>query len=182
MLIEAIAVVLLAVLNGFFALSEMALMTSRPSRLKNLAQTSRRAQLALALTQQPEQFLSTMQVFITLISIGTGTALGADLGERIAHSMSGYSHPWLVAYAVPIGVTISVAGITFINMLLGELLPKRIALVDPERLAIAVAVPVRFMVWLASPFAYVLIRITRFILRLARLDRASREFHELAPR
>jgi putative hemolysin len=175
MLIQAIAVVLLAVLNGFFALSEMALMTSRPSRLKNLAQTSRRAQQALALMQQPEQFLSTMQVFITLLSIGTGAALGAALGDRIGHALQGMDLGWLSVYAEPVGVTLSVAGITFANMLLGELLPKRIALVNPERIAVAVALPVRVMTWIAAPFAFVLIRITRWILRLTRLNRASRE-------
>ena len=71
MLIEIVAVILLALLNGFFALSEMALMTSRPSRLKSLAHEGHRTHAALALIEQPEQFLSTVQVFICLLSIGT---------------------------------------------------------------------------------------------------------------
>ena len=175
MITEVTLVVFLAVLNGFFALSEMALMTSRKLRLKRLAQTSRRAQLALDLAQQPEQFLSTVQVFITLIGIGTGTALGVRLGEDIAHLLDDLKLPWLANYALPVGVSLSVAGITFANMLLGELLPKRLALVAPEKFAIAVAIPMRVLSWIAMPFAFVLIGITRFLLRLFKLDQASNE-------
>ncbi|MEO8669745.1 MAG: hemolysin family protein [Tahibacter sp.] len=175
MLIEAIAVVLLAMLNGFFALSEMALMTSRPSRLKALAQTSRRARTALELSQMPEQFLSTVQVFITLLSIGTGTALGARLGDQIAVKLQAINLGVLAPYSVGIGLGLSVSAITFVNMLLGELLPKRVALVDPERIAVVVAVPMRVMTYVAMPFGFVLIGITRWILRVTRLDKASRE-------
>ncbi|HEY0232695.1 MAG TPA: hemolysin family protein [Dokdonella sp.] len=175
MLIEFVLVVLLALFNGFFALSEMALMTARQSRLKQLARESRRAQLALALIQQPERFLATVQVFITLLQISAGAALGADIGDRIALAFDAWNVPWLAHYSVAIGVSLSVAGITFLNMLLGELAPKRIALVDPEKFAIAVAVPMRFMTWLATPFAFVLIGLTRMLLRMLRLDKASRE-------
>ena len=175
MLTEVALVVFLALLNGFFALSEMALMTSRKLRLKRLAQTSRRAQIALDLAQQPEQFLSTVQVFITLLSIGTGTALGARIGEQIAVELDHLHLPWLAEYALPVGVVLSVAGITFANMLLGELLPKRLALVAPEKFAVAVAVPMRVLTYLATPFAFVLIWITRRLLHLFKLDQASDE-------
>ena len=175
MLIEFVLVVLLALFNGFFALSEMALMTARQSRLKQLARDSRRAQLALSLIQQPERFLATVQVFITLLQISAGAALGADIGERIGVAFDALDVPGLDRYSVAIGVSLSVAGITFLNMLLGELAPKRIALVDPEKFAIAVAVPMRAMTWLATPFAFVLIRITRVLLRMLRMDKVSRE-------
>ncbi|MEO5560902.1 MAG: hemolysin family protein [Dokdonella sp.] len=175
MLIEFVLVVVLALFNGFFALSEMALMTARQSRLKQLARDSRRAQLALSLIQQPERFLATVQVFITLLQISAGAALGADIGERIGVAFDALDVPGLDRYSVAIGVSLSVAGITFLNMLLGELAPKRIALVDPEKFAIAVAVPMRAMTWLATPFAFVLIRITRVLLRMLRMDKVSRE-------
>lgn len=175
MIIEVILVVLLALLNGFFALSEMALMTSRKSRLKHMARTSRRAQIALKLAQTPERFLATVQVFITLIGIGTGAVLGARIGDEFALQLAATNVAWLVPYAAPIGVVISVAGITFINMLLGELLPKRVALVSPERFAIAVAVPMRVLTAAAMPFAFVLIALTRWVLHLLRLDSASAE-------
>jgi putative hemolysin len=175
MIAEVALVVFLAVLNGFLALSEVALMTSRKLRLKKLAQTSRRAQIALDLVQQPEQFLATVQVFITLLGIGTGTALGVRIGEDIAKVLDDLKLPLLANYALPVGVALSVSGITFANMLLGELLPKRLALVAPERFATAVAIPMRVLTWIAMPFAFVLIGITRFLLRLFKFDQASNE-------
>ncbi|MBS0439332.1 MAG: DUF21 domain-containing protein, partial [Proteobacteria bacterium] len=87
MTFEIALVVLLSLLNGFFTLGEMALMTSRKARLKQLARDSRRAQTALAMTQTPERFLSTVQVYITLIAIGTGAALGDSLGEEFARAL-----------------------------------------------------------------------------------------------
>ena len=174
MLIELVLVVVLALCNGFFALSEMALMTARRSRIKQLARDSRRAQAAFELMQQPEGFLATVQVFITLLQISAGAALGAGIGDRIGVALDAFDLPWLDRYSMAIGVSLSVAGITFLNMLLGELAPKRIALVDPEKFAIAVALPMRVMTWLATPFAFVLIALTRALLRILRMDRVSR--------
>jgi putative hemolysin len=175
MTFTVILVVFLAFLNGFFALSEMALMTSRKFRLKQMALTSRRAQIALSLSQTPERFLSTVQVFITLIGIGTGTALGGSIGEDIAHLLVKIDAPWLAEYATPIGVALSVACITFANMLFGELLPKRLALVNPEKFAIATAIPMRVMTSIAAPFGFVLIWITRTLLHLFGADKVSNE-------
>jgi putative hemolysin len=175
MILEIALIVLLALLNGFFALSEMALMTSRRSRLKHLARSSRRAQIALKLAQTPERFLATVQVFITLIGIGTGTALGARLGAEFAHLFDATPLEWLAPYAPALGVTLSVSAITFANMLLGELVPKRVALVNPERYAVATAVPMRVLTWAATPFAFGLIWLTRLILRALRMDRVGAE-------
>ena len=174
MLTELLLVVALALCNGFFALSEMALMTARHSRLKQLARTSRRAQAALDLVQQPEGFLATVQVFITLLQISAGAAIGADVGERIGAALDAYDIPGIDRYSVAIGVSLSVTGITFLNMLLGELAPKRMALVDPEKFAVAVALPMRAMTWVATPFAFVLIALTRLLLRMLGMDRVSR--------
>jgi putative hemolysin len=175
MLLQISLVVLLALINGFFALSEMALMVARKSRLKHLALTSRRAKAALGLAQKPENFLATVQVFITLLQVSAGAALGASIGERIGTALDALDLPWIDKYSLPIGVVLSVSGITFIQMLLGELLPKRIALVDPERFATATALPMRVLTWLASPFAFFLIWLTRGLLRLLRMDKATRE-------
>ncbi len=175
MLIEFVLVIVLALCNGFFALSEMALMTARQSRLKQLARESRSAQVALALVQKPESFLATVQVFITLLQISAGAALGASIGDRIGTAFGTFGISVLDRYSTAIGVALSIGAITFFNMLLGELAPKRMALVDPEKFAVAVAVPMRFMTWLAMPFAFVLIGLTRVLLRLLRMDRVSRE-------
>ncbi len=181
MITEVALVVFLALLNGFFALSEMALMTSRKLRLKRFAQTSRRAQIALDLAHTPEQFLSTVQVFITLLGIGTGTALGARIGGEIAHLLDDLHLPWLAEYALPVGIGLSVSGITFVNMLLGELLPKLTGpaacrcCYNPEKFAVATAIPLRVLTWIAMPFAFVLIWITRRLLHLFKLDQVSNE-------
>jgi putative hemolysin len=175
MLLQISLVVLLALLNGFFALSEMALMVARKSRLKHLATTSRRAKIALGLAQEPESFLATVQVFITLLQVSAGAALGATIGERIGIALDALDLPGIDPYSVPIGVILAVSGITFIQMLLGELLPKRIALVDPERFAMSTALPMRVLTWLASPFAFLLIRTTRGLLALLRMNKATRE-------
>ena len=175
MAVELTLVLFLALLNGFFALSEMALMTSRKSRLKHMAATSRRAQLAFDLSQTPEHLLATVQVFITLIGIGTGAALGERLGTEIGAHLEHTQIDWLAPYAKVVGIALSVAGITFVNMLLGELLPKRVALLNPEKYAVMVAIPMRVMVWIAMPFAFVLIAITRWILKLFRQTRMSGE-------
>ncbi len=175
MLLEIVLIVLLALLSGFFALSEMALMTSRASRLKHLALQRRAADRALEMTRHPERFLATVQVFITLISIGTGTTLGVMLGDRFADHLRDTQTAWLAPYATSIGVVLSISLITFANMLLGELLPKRIALVNPERIAMATAWPMRILTAAAAPIAFVLIWITRVLLRVMRLDRVKRE-------
>jgi putative hemolysin len=168
-------VVLLSLLNGFFTLGEMALLTSRKVRLKQLAGDSRRAQVALSMLRAPERFLSTVQVYITLIAIGTGAALGDRLGEEFARAIEATRIEWLAPYAHEIGVTVSVTAITFINIWLGEILPKRLALIGPERFALATAIPMRVASWFAMPFAFALIGITRMVLRLLRLDQASEE-------
>ena len=175
MLLQISLVVLVALLNGFFALSEMALMVARKSRLKHLAVTSRRAKAALGLAQQPESFLATVQVFITLLQIGAGASLGATIGERIGIRLDALDLPWIDQYSLPIGVGIAVSGITFVQMLLGELVPKRVALVDPERFAMATALPMRILTWLATPFAFLLIWMTRLLLRLSGMGSGTRE-------
>lgn len=173
MTFEIALVVLLSLLNGFFTLGEMALMTSRKARLKQLARDSRRAQAALAMTQTPERFLSTVQVYITLIAIGTGAALGDSLGEEFARALQALHVAWLAPYAHAIGVVISVTVITFINIWLGEILPKRLALINPERFAVVTAIPMRIASSIAMPFAFALIWLTRHTFRLLRLDHAS---------
>ena len=175
MIVEVVLVIVLALLNGYLTLSEIALMTARKHRLKQQAHTSRGAQAALALVNTPERFLAAVQVFITLLTIGTGTALGVRLGDHIAILIDKLHSPWLSEYAPGVGVVLSVSFITFVTMLLGELVPKRVALVNPERFAVATAVSIRVLTTISLPFAFVLIWSTRGMLRLLRLNRVSAE-------
>ncbi len=169
-MLELLLIVLaLILLNGFFALSEMAVVTSRKARLKQQALASRRAQRALDLAEHPEQFLSTVQVGLTLITILTGMLGGEALGQLIGHWLA-LKLPALGASAAPLGTVLAVSLITYLSIVLGELLPKRLALLAPERVAAAVAVPMHALSRLASPAVWLLSATVRGLLRLLRVS------------
>ncbi|MBD9367916.1 hemolysin family protein [Xanthomonas sp. XNM01] len=171
---ELLIVLALILLNGFFAMSEMSVMTSRKSRLKQLAQASKRAAKALALSEKPESFLSTVQIGITLIGILTGLfggeAIGLAIGAWIQQAI-----PTLDPYAETIGKFLAVGLITFLTLIFGELVPKRVAITAPERIAGIVALPMGWLARIAFPFVWLLSHSTRLVLRLLGLgkDEAS---------
>ncbi|MEZ5544578.1 MAG: hemolysin family protein [Lysobacteraceae bacterium] len=168
---QILIVFILIALNGFFALSEMSVVTSRKPRLKQMSGESRRAKAALELAEQPERFLSTVQVGITLIGILTGVFGGSAIGARIASWLTPLNlDPEL---AEGIGMAISVVLIAFFSIVLGELVPKRIALLAPERIATNVAMPMRTLGIVTMPFVWLLSHSTRLLLRLLHLDRGD---------
>ena len=166
---ELLVVFALIALNGFFAMSEMALMTSRKLRLKQLAEDpdrpSRGARKALALAEQPDNLLSTVQIGITLIGICTGVFGGDAIGLQVADWLR---HVWPDAaqYARPIGVGTAVALITAGSVIFGELIPKRLALTNPETIACRVAIPLDALSTAAKPVVLLLGAINRGVLRL----------------
>ena len=177
---ELLVVLALILLNGFFAMSEMSVMTSRKSRLKQLAQSSKRAAKALALAERPESFLSTVQIGITLIGILTGLFGGEAIGMAIAawlqdvfpalsgtFSLVGEPQP----YSEAIGKTLAVALITFLTLIFGELVPKRVAITAPEPIASFAALPMGWLARIAFPFVWLLSHSTRLVLRLIGLGR-----------
>ena len=169
-MIELILIVLaLIACNAFFALSEMSVVTSRKPRLKQLAGDNRGARKALELAEHPERFLSTVQVGITLISILTGMFGGEALGQMIGTWLAG-SLPMLGGYAATAGTVLAVSLITFLTIVLGELLPKRLALLAPERVAGFVATPMHWLSRLATPAVWLLSASVRGMMRLLRLD------------
>jgi len=172
--LELLIVLALILLNGFFAMSEMSVMTSRKSRLKQQAQNSSRARRALALAEKPENFLSTVQIGITLIGVLTGLFGGEALGRSIAGWIEQVI-PSLDRYAEPAGTTLAVVFITFLTLIFGELVPKRFAITRPETIAGFVAVPMGWLAWIAAPAVALLARTTRLVLRLLGLgkDEAS---------
>lgn len=174
MLTEAFLVAALALLVGLFTLAEMALLAARPSRLEQLAQGSRRARMALELVRQPEHFLATTPVFITLLQIAAGAIFAASIGTQIAAALDALEHPWPAPWNLATGLAVAISGITLINLLVGSLLPRRIALTDPERLVIALAIPMRMLEWLAMPFTRVLTSLAQASLKLLRLPTAMR--------
>lgn len=177
MTLELVVVALLILVNGFFALSEMSVVTSRRPRLRQMASRSRRARAALELAEQPERFLSTVQVGITLVGILTGMFGGAAFGARIGAGLTALGVGPDLAHGL--GLAISVSLITFFTIVFGELLPKRIALLASERIASNVALPMQAMSRVAAPFVWLLSHSVSILLRLLRLkDTAASQVSE----
>jgi len=168
--LEIAIVVVLTVLNGVLAMSELALMSSRKSRLEQLARDGRAgAAVALRLAEDPGRFLSTVQIGITLVGVVAGAYGGTTLGERLGAWLDRFD--WIAPHGPSIAVPVVVILITYLSLIVGELVPKRIALVDPEGVASAVARPMRLLSRIAAPAVWLLDRSSILVLRLLRLDR-----------
>ncbi|MGE0724364.1 MAG: hemolysin family protein [Alphaproteobacteria bacterium] len=163
---------LLTGLNGVLAMSELAVVSSRRGRLEQLAAAGNRgARTALGLIDDPSRFLSTVQIGITLIGILAGAVSGATLGERLGDWLDTHRaiHPNGDAIAIPLVVV----AVTYLSLVIGELVPKRIAMNDPERLAARVAGPMRLLSRLAAPMVALLSFSTDVVLRLLGQKRAK---------
>lgn len=147
---EIFLIVLLLLANGLFAMAEIALVASRKARLKTLAENKvRGARTALELSSHPENFLSTVQVGITLVGVLAGAVGGARLSASLARGMEALSVPPAVAEWLAIPVV--VGAITYFSVIVGELFPKRLALSNPERIAAALALPMTALSKAAAP-------------------------------
>ncbi|GAB3271328.1 hemolysin family protein [Larkinella harenae] len=148
---ELAIILFLVILNGVFSLSEIALVSSRKARLETDARNGdRRAEEALKLAESPNRFLATVQIGITLIGILTGIFSGDSLTNQISAFVTQF--PLLQPYANSIAVTITVIFITYLSLVLGELVPKRIGLSNPEGIAKFIAGPMNMLSRLTSPF------------------------------
>lgn len=163
--LELLIVAVLIVLNAFFALSEMALMTSRKLRLKQMGLESRGARVALALAEHPDNLLSTVQVGITAIGVLAGSLGSEAIGTLIAGWIGGF-WPGAQKYAASIGFGTAVTLITASSVIFGELIPKRLALTNAEKIASAVAIPLDWLSRFARPIVFVLGAINRLVLRM----------------
>ena len=149
MLELTIAFVLIGI-NGLFSLSELALVSARKVRLKTMADAGRRgAQAALALAEEPGRFLSTVQIGITLVGILAGAFGGATVATVVSDQLS--SVPVIGAYSDALGIVLVVLVITYLSLVVGELVPKRLALRNPEGIATVVARPMRTISTVARP-------------------------------
>jgi putative hemolysin len=172
--LEIFFVVLLIVLNGLLAMSELALVSARRSRLDQLAgQGHRGARTALRLLDDPSGFLSTVQIGITLVGILAGAFGGATLADRLGDWLD--SIPALAPNGDRIAIGIVVVLIAYLSLIVGELVPKRIALTNPERVASFVARPMRLLSRLAAPGVWVLRASTEAALRLLGLSGSRSE-------
>ncbi len=163
--IELVIVILLIIANGVFALSETAFVSARKVRLQQWANEGNvKAAAALELANSPNRLLSTVQLGITLIGILAGAFGGAAIAEAVAVYIGAIS--WLAPYSAAIALALVVLCITYLSLVIGELVPKRIALNNPERIAMFMVTPMRVLSTIASPFIHLLSISTEGILRL----------------
>lgn len=163
MIWDIVIIVLLVLLNGVFAMSEMAVVSSRRARLQQLAEArGGGAKAALALADDPSRFLSTIQVGITLVGVVAGAFGGASLAEPLGAVLDGFG--FVAPYGAQVAFALVVAAITYLSLIVGELVPKRLALANPERIAIAVAGPMTTLSRLAGPLVWLLDVSSRLVL------------------
>lgn len=165
MILEILIVAILTLVNGLLAMSELSVVSSRPARLKVLqAEGNKGATMALKLQEDPGKFLSSVQIGITLVGVLSGAFSGATLGERLGDWLTGSGvDPGIAA---PLGVGLVVIMITYLSLIVGELVPKQIALRDPERIAARVAPAMTFIASIGAPLVWLLDISGRLILRL----------------
>ncbi len=164
MIIEILIVAALIALNGLLALSELAIVSARPARLKPMEGKNRGATQALRLAENPGRFLSTVQIGITLVGILSGAISGATLGLRLANflMLNGVDPDW----ARTLGTGGVVVLLTYFSLIIGELVPKQLALRDPEGFAIRMAPAMSILSRVASPLVWLLERSGFLVLRL----------------
>lgn len=171
-LLEIIVLLFLILTNGILAMSEIALVSARKARLKQWAEGGDRgAQRALALISDPSRFFATIQIGITLVGILAGAVGGATLAANLADRLAAI--PGLAPYAQAIGMGVVVAAITYFTLVLGELAPKRIALIDAETMAARVAPAMQALARIAAPLVGLLDASTEGVLRVLGLRDAK---------
>jgi len=164
-LLEILIIFLLLVMNGFFAMSEIAIVSARKMRLQEeVAKHNEKARAALDLASHPNRFLSTIQIGITLIGILAGAFGGATLSARLASRLK--ELPSIAAYADLIGVGVVVLLITYFSLVIGELVPKRVALNNAEGISIAVARSMKVLAAVAFPVVRLLSLSTDAVIRI----------------
>lgn len=165
---EVLVVLLLLVANGVFAMSEIAVVSARKTRLQQRAEAGdAAARRALNLAENPERFLATVQVGITLVGTLAGAFGGAAIAEPLAAWLQRY--PSVAEYAKPLSLGIVVLGITYMSLIVGELVPKQIGLNHPEKIAAAMAGPMDVVSRVARPLVWLLTTSTQLVLRMLRI-------------
>ena len=154
-----------AILNGILAMSEIAVVSARRGRLRHAAETGdERARVALGLSADPTEFLATIQIGITLIGILAGAFGEATLARALASTLAVV--PALTPYANAIATGVVVLGVTYLSLVIGELVPKRVALFNPEGIAAAIAGPMQSLSTVARPIVWLLSVSTDAVVRL----------------
>ncbi|MDR3450251.1 MAG: hemolysin family protein [Alphaproteobacteria bacterium] len=166
--LELAIILLLVLLNGFFAMSELAIVSARRAKLRQLADEDvAGAQMVLDMADDPSAFLSIVQIGMTLNSVLVGAFSGATLANNFAVYLD--TIPWIAPHGEAAALTLTVAGVTYFNLVIGELVPKRIGLAYAEKIAIHVARTMGIFAAVAAPVVWVLRQSTEFFLYIMRL-------------
>ncbi|MGF7119290.1 hemolysin family protein [Methanobacterium oryzae] len=172
--VEISVIFILVILNAAFVISETALVSSRKIKLQIMVnEGNKRAETALDLINNPNQFLSTVQIFITLISIFAGTFGGATIAQRLNAYLTELNlfNPYIEIISVVIVVLI----ITYLTLIIGELVPKRIAIDNSENIAVKVAKPIQILSNIATPIVYFLSSSVELVLKILRVKEPEEE-------
>lgn len=165
---EILFILLLLVANGVFAMSEIAVVSSRKARLQQLAEAGNDgARAALQLANEPNRFLPTIQIGITLVGIFAGAFGGATIAEQLGARLD--TIPQIAPYGEAVGLAVVVLSITYLSLIIGELVPKRLALNSPERIASLIAKPMHTLSRIASPVVHLLSASTAAALKIMRV-------------
>jgi len=172
MIYEFLIIILLIIANGIFSMSEIAIVSSRKSRLQHLAEDgSSGAKAALDLSNMPNRFFSTIQIGITLVGTLAGAFGGATIAESLAIRLR--EIPLLASNSELISIGAVVLVITYLTLILGELVPKRLALSSPEKIASTVAPYLSMLSAIVSPIVYVLSVSTDLVIKVMRIKPSS---------
>lgn len=166
---EILIILFLVILNGIFSMSEIALISSRKTKLEIASKNGdRRAAAALELANSPNRFLSTVQIGITLISILTGIFSGDTLTIGIQDFLTGLGLELKYADNIAVGLVVLIIG--FVQLVLGELVPKRIGMSNPEAIAKTMAAPMNILSTITSPFIWLLTQCSDLIIKLLGIE------------
>ncbi|NMB60835.1 MAG: HlyC/CorC family transporter [Chloroflexi bacterium] len=172
MFFEILILSFFILMNGLFSMSEIALISAKKNRLQAKANKgSKKAVVALDLSEHPNRFLSTIQIGITLIGTLSGAFGGATIAKQLSEIFS--EIPWLDPYSDILGVGIVVLIITYLSLVIGELVPKRIALDNSEKVAIGVAPLMHVVSKISSPFVTILSKSTDLVIRMLGIRQSS---------
>ena len=165
---DFLIIIILIILNGVFAMSEIAIISARKSSLmKESKEGNKNAKIALSLANQPDKFLSTIQIGITLIGILTGIYSGDTIAKELSNILIKINIP--IIYASSISKIIVVALVTYLTLIFGELVPKRLAMIMPEKIAKAVASPMTILSKIGAPFVWILSKSALIVSKILRI-------------
>ena len=164
-ILEIIIILILIILTGYLSMAELAVVSIRKSKMqKYVEEGDKRAQIVFDLLEDPNEFLSTVQIGISLIGVLTGAFGGVTIAKPLSHYIS------FIPYSEPVSVALVVIVTTYLTLVIGEIVPKVIALNDPERISLKVAKSMVILSKISKPVSFILAKSSSFLLWLMRIE------------